>query len=921
MADKTSITADAWRSLAKSGAPPSSEIVVHKQFATTIEAQPDRCVKFVITTIAPDREQDIVFSEGIDIENFVKNPVITWAHDYRALPVGRCVSLERHSDRILAVIEFAPEAMNPFAEQVYRMVKGGFVNATSIGFRPLEWTYDEPRGGVNFTKAELLEVAVVPIPAHPQALIAASAAGIDLTVVKDWATKTLSAVESAERQARHAEVVVLAETFPSDALPRADAGGDPTAVIRLTPQAGDAFETFASGQTETRWNRQRSKAFDVTAQEFPARSLEQDLAAKYCGCAIKDLYHREEPVYSTRMGAFLTALNETLADMTVDDVRNISGRGEEEPPLYERIQLNSTRAEEFLIDGMRFCQWHGVKVAIKVEPRWYGLQVTTYAERKHADAGRAVFAKTFGRAKELNFLKGEAFSLSGEFLTRGATSFADLFLSEKNQAMAQRILSLVNEKGADLENRGVIMLGPPGNGKTLLGRILMNHAKATFIWASARDFWYSGGFRGLANMFAIARECAPSIMFIEDVDNYLGGQETDLMKTEMDGLAQSTGVVTILTTNYPELLPKALIDRPGRFHDVLRFDLPDASTRQKMLATWMPDLAGVALTETIKALHGYSGAHVREFARFAEIIRSQDGLAVDAAATAALAKLQEQRDLITAVQISGSRYRAPAHVTQRLQQSAPAPTWALLADAARGDAPTMGFESDVVGWKAFVKARDRAVKKGGGPLDDATIADLLADYGFDREAALITKDVDVIDHTGDAPADAPALAADAAERIAAILALAQAALTPLQALCELAATPAVTLALDTVLTKSGRVLSKANETRLRNAEASTMAAAEQIRDVLATVGDAADDDEDAGLVIQSDVDPHALVLVAADAPAATEIDALPARDAGTIEVDFDDLAVALKQAVRDGMQHLILGELTKALNAARGRVD
>lgn len=1047
--------------------------------ASPIQVPNDRCIKFTITTSTPDRENDVLETGGIDTTAYAKNGVVQWAHDYKSLPIGRCLGIERFQHKLVATVEFAPADMNPMAEQVFKMVKAGFLNACSIGFRPLEWTYDEARGGMNFQKSEMLEFSVCPIPANAEALVAASKAGIDLSVVKDWAERTLRALpdETATRTADEPVVLILDDAHPIGAQVARAVAADP----------------------DVRWNRALSKAFDVTEQEFPPSSLEQDLAAKYCGCPIKDLFHREETVASPRMGAFLVALDETLRSTQVEDIRNISPGGREAPPLYEAIQLNATRREEFLVDGMRFLRVNGVKACVRVEPRWYGLQVTTYAERKQASAARGLLDVTFARAKQLNFLKGEAFTLGGEFLTRGAEDFGDLFLSEANQKAGQRLLQLVNEKGADLDNRGVIMLGPPGNGKTLLGRILMNQAKATFIWCSARDFWYAGGgFNGLAGAFEVARECAPSVLFIEDVDNYLDGHTTDLMKTEMDGIAQSRGVVTILTTNYPELLPKALIDRPGRFHDVLRFDLPDTTARTAMLQKWLPDLTGAAQAETVKALHGYSGAHVRDFARFAGILRDQDGLDVGVAAKAALRKLQEQRDLITSVQTSGSRYRAPEHVvaralrmkteaedvgeagekgysprdvsTTRADEATAwsAPTLSDFTDKAWGDLtaaekthiaghfayaaekpptaygdlklphhraadgevvwrgvvgaiarlnqadiPTgdLGpvkahlrrhykafrpddevpdaikaslqppFDRDEVGWKAFVKARDRAERRAGAPLDDVQLADLLEDYGFDAEAAVLRADAPampggeevgeeaaelvgyqtlgtlldqaaqglaaaqaivaqlVADET-ETPTETPdeEVAEEAVEeaRLSSIQALAQQAIGALQAVCSLACDlqddeeddEAAPLAMPmgapdlmgrALVRKRGRVLSRRNEETVKTAMAHAQTCAANLQDVLDSIGqeDPADAEADAG---EARAIAEAVVLVVDD----TEDDViLLAADAPTspaTEVLEVDEAV-LGQAVRSVLGEIVTEEIRRAINHARGRVD
>jgi hypothetical protein len=334
------------------------------------------------------------------------------------------------------------------------------------------------------------------------------------------------------------------------------------------------------------------------------------------------------------------------------------------------IRLNSKIEQDFLVDGMRFLTWeheefHGIKMCLRVTPAWYGLDVTTYIERDKKGAMERFVSDVQERAAGLKYLKGEAFNISGEFLERGSEGFDEVFLAPENAKAIKRVATLIEEKGADFDNRGLMVVGPPGTGKTLTGRLLLNNSKSTFIWVAARDFARMGAFGGMVHAFEMARELAPSIIFVEDVDNWLDGYTVDMLKSEMDGIRQTKGVVTILTTNYPELLPKALIDRPGRFHDVLKFDLPDDVARKQMLARWLPGLDAVDTIKAVDATAGYSGAHVRELCRFASIIQEQDGLALTAALDAALTKLADQRDLITSVQATGSRYRAASWVSKR----------------------------------------------------------------------------------------------------------------------------------------------------------------------------------------------------------------------------------------------------------------
>ena len=201
------------------------------------------------------------------------------------------------------------------------------------------------------------------------------------------------------------------------------------------------------------------------------------------------------------------------------------------------------------------------------------------------------------------------------------------------------------------------MMGPPGTGKTLSGRLIRNQANATFIWVSARDFHYSGAFGGLSAALDMAKELAPSVVFVEDVDNWLSDHTCDYLKSELDGIGRSNGTLFIMTTNYPEMLPEALIDRPGRFHDVLHFGLPSDKTRAAMLSKWLPGIDAGTVAFLVKETDGMSGAHVYELASFARGLSEEDGMDIKFAAPQALAKIREQRELITAVQLEGSHFR------------------------------------------------------------------------------------------------------------------------------------------------------------------------------------------------------------------------------------------------------------------------
>jgi len=148
----------------------------------------------------------------------------------------------------------------------------------------------------------------------------------------------------------------------------------------------------------------------------------------------------------------------------------------------------------------------------------------------------------------------------------------------------------------------------------------------------------------------MARKLFPSVLFFEDIDSWLGGGTIDTLKIELDGLKQNKGLMTVLTTNYPERLPMALIDRPGRFHHILHFALPNAEQRERMLKLWAAEATAATIEKIAKSTAGFSGAHIRELVQYARFIAEDDDTDLDSALLVSMVKLQEQRELISTLQ-------------------------------------------------------------------------------------------------------------------------------------------------------------------------------------------------------------------------------------------------------------------------------
>jgi cell division protease FtsH len=187
--------------------------------------------------------------------------------------------------------------------------------------------------------------------------------------------------------------------------------------------------------------------------------------------------------------------------------------------------------------------------------------------------------------------------------------------------------------------RGVLMVGSPGTGKTLLARAIAGEAKVPFFTISGSDFvemFVGVGASRVRDMFEQAKKHAPCIIFIDEIDAVgrhrgagLGGghdereQTLNQLLVEMDGFEGSEGIIVIAATNRPDVLDPALL-RPGRFDRQVVVPLPDVRGREQILKVHMrkvPIADDVKPSLIARGTPGFSGADlanlVNEAALFA----------------------------------------------------------------------------------------------------------------------------------------------------------------------------------------------------------------------------------------------------------------------------------------------------------------
>ncbi|MDQ3477633.1 MAG: CDC48 family AAA ATPase [Pseudomonadota bacterium] len=191
--------------------------------------------------------------------------------------------------------------------------------------------------------------------------------------------------------------------------------------------------------------------------------------------------------------------------------------------------------------------------------------------------------------------------------------------------------------------KGFLLYGPPGTGKTLLAKAAARESNANFIATKSSDLlskWYGESEQQIARLFARARQVAPTVIFIDEIDSLVpargGGmgepqvteRVVNTILAEMDGLDELKSVVLIGATNRPSLIDPALL-RPGRFDELIYVGPPDASGRRQILGihtAGMPLGEDVDLDSLAERTERFTGADLQDLARRAGLTALRRGI-------------------------------------------------------------------------------------------------------------------------------------------------------------------------------------------------------------------------------------------------------------------------------------------------------
>jgi cell division protease FtsH len=276
-----------------------------------------------------------------------------------------------------------------------------------------------------------------------------------------------------------------------------------------------------------------------------------------------------------------------------------------------------------------------LQILFDILPWVVGLFFIWFMFRQVQGSGNRAFS--FGKSRAKQYLD------TGKRIT-----FSDVAGQEEAKYELQEVVEFLKNPqkfarlGAKIP-KGVLLVGMPGTGKTLMAKAIAGEANVAFFHMSGSDFvemFVGVGASRVRDLFEQGRKHAPCILFIDELDavgrvrgaGYGGGhdereQTLNQMLVEMDGFDTKDGVIIVAATNRPDVLDPALL-RPGRFDRQVVVDMPDTKEREKILQIHsrnIPTAADVELSRIARATPGSSGADLANLVNEAALLGARRG--------------------------------------------------------------------------------------------------------------------------------------------------------------------------------------------------------------------------------------------------------------------------------------------------------
>lgn len=181
----------------------------------TDKEMPEGVVEIIASSESVDRYNTSVQLDGLDIDKYLKNPVVFYNHNSgNSLPIGRVISAYKDSEKRQLIAEIQFDLEDPFAAEVYRKVKAGFLNAASIGFIIDSDKVERTEEGVTrYNASELLEISIVGVPGNADAVaLARDAVQLELSDYSEELTRLMDtfkeAIEGCKKEVRELKAML-----------------------------------------------------------------------------------------------------------------------------------------------------------------------------------------------------------------------------------------------------------------------------------------------------------------------------------------------------------------------------------------------------------------------------------------------------------------------------------------------------------------------------------------------------------------------------------------------------------------------------------------------------------------------------------------------------------------------------------------
>ena len=325
-----------------------------------------------------------------------------------------------------------------------------------------------------------------------------------------------------------------------------------------------------------------------------------------------------------------------------------------------------------------------------VLPIFVFIAIGQYMSKKLMERAGGPNAMAFGKSNAKVYVKSSE-----------GIKFADVAGEDEAKDSLSEIVEYLHnpekyrEIGATMP-KGILLVGPPGTGKTMLAKAVAGESNVPFFSISGSEFvemFVGMGASKVRDLFKQAKEKAPCIVFIDEIDaigqkrdGRMGGndereQTLNQLLTEMDGFEENTGVIILAATNRPESLDAALT-RPGRFDRRVPVELPDLKGREEILKVHAKKIkceGNADFSKVARMASGASGAELANIVNEAALRAVRDGRSsvsqsdLEESIEVVIAGYQKKNAILTDLEKKIVAYHEVGHALVAARQSASAP--------------------------------------------------------------------------------------------------------------------------------------------------------------------------------------------------------------------------------------------------------